>query len=86
MNINIQKPKSWMTATGAVLSAIAGGLQAAVQVCPVPKWIPWLNFLSALAVGGGAPLMALGIRRRITAQAAVRTRKPRAPKPTEQVQ
>jgi hypothetical protein len=59
------QPTSWMTITGVVMVAVAGGLGAAAQIIPIPELKPWLDcaaiFLGSVAAG----LMGQGIRRNI---------------------
>lgn len=55
----------WMTATGAIFLAIAGGLGAASQVIPKESWRAWLLAASIFLGSAGGSLMGRGIRRNI---------------------
>lgn len=57
--------RHWMTTTGAVLSAIAGGVAGAAQLCPMEWLKPWLLFGSSVMGGMGLGFIGQGIRRRL---------------------
>ncbi len=60
-----QVPVPWMTVTGAILLAVAGGLGGIAQLPLMAEWKPWMDAVAIFLGSTAASLMGQGIRRNI---------------------